>query len=170
MGAQRLRAVWDFDSNPKSDLCDSDALARLAVAVSGVRKGGVAFERSRNPPLVSGHLEKMGVRLVAPDIHTDRRFSPHRTQGGGLDALFISFCLDHGLAMEGFAGEILARLRPGGRIVIVDFQRPCPGGFYCSDIRHGLRRSGFSNIIVGSVGAGRGLCMATATAWGRRHG
>lgn len=159
----------------------SENIRKVAVRVGDFAGGEVAADLGAGTGYMTEALVAAGVRVIAVDqsaemlsILGEKGFAKGRVscrQGraehlpiddGSVDRVFANMFLHHVDAPPLAIAEMKRILKPGGRLVITDLKKHNAAfllkehhdrwpGFFYSDIRHWLKRSGFSNIIVGTV-------------------
>lgn len=166
-----------------------DAIGDFAINVGGVQKDDLVLEINACEAVLTQKLRRLGARVVMVENWAALSRPSLPMASSQADMVFAHMVLHHMQFPALTIAEIKRVLRPGGRLVITDMGKYNDPrlraqrndrwmGFYASDIRHWLKKVGFSNIIVNPVpcqllGADaknpdfnrdRDLIMATATA------
>ncbi len=132
-----------------------ETIADFTISIGGVKNG----DRVAHVAVCDGRLSKKLHRLGAQDISLDRWKA---LATGSMDVIFVSMALHHVNFPARMISDMKRILRPDGRLVVTEMgrygndllKRDCLNrwtGFYTTDIRHWLKKAGFSNIIVNPV-------------------
>lgn len=135
------------------------AIGDFVVGVGGVQNGDVVVDINACNGFLSKRLRRLGARVQKVAGWHCSSSNPLPVASAGTDVIFANMVLHHMRFPTLAIAEMKRGLRPGGRLVITDVEKYDNDvlkenhndrrmGFYTSDVRHWLKKAGFSNIIV----------------------
>lgn len=139
-----------------------DAIGDFAISVGGVQKEDLVLEINTGEAVLTQKLRRLGAQVVMVENWASLSCPALPMASNQADIVFAHMVLNHMQYPALTIAEIKRVLRPGGRLVITEmgkYDNPRLKaqrndrwmGFYTSDIRHWLKKVGFSNIIVNPV-------------------
>ncbi len=122
--AEKLRPALDADSTVLDVACGTGDLSLVIAEACGARVVGVDFCR---PMLDIAARKSAGVSRTIPFVEGDALRLPFADEK--FDAATIAFGLRNLADVAGGLGELRRILKPGGRLVVLEFSRPVVPGF-----------------------------------------